>query len=570
MPAATSPEADSGLASVQQLRSSLDELINAVGADDEDIEFLKDFLDEPVVQSLVQAHDRLDDQPIDPPSADNAGKTLTDVLNSIGGVINSNRDAGELDQILSNQHIQALLRAYDDIADKNYEDEQMDANVLHSPPPPVFDSISDQHRLVGIRKDKSAPLGITVKIDENLDLVIARIMAGSMIDKQGLLHVGDIIKEVNGIPVSTPEQLMEVIKHTDGGITLKIVPTITDSQKQSQLYLKAHFNYDPERDRLIPCQDAGLSFQEGDILQILSSEDPNWWQARIVSENQEGQTGLIPSKALEEKRKAYVQPEYDYSKSSLLCGLKRRKKKKIKYASKNNKDFDTAELMIYEEVTRMPPFERKTLVLVGANGVGRRALKERLLKDDPRRFGAVMPHTSRAPRDGEIHGKGYFFTDRETMEEDIKKGLYLEYGEFNGNLYGTQINSIHHTTKQGKMCVLDVSPTCLKVLRTTEFMPFVVFVAAPTATALREMYDEGRRRGLVGHKGLHGPGTIEVKSEDDFLKTVEESAQIERVYHSYFDMVLVNDDFDETYRSLRRALDNLSTEGQWVPVNWVY
>lgn len=39
----------------------------------------------------------------------------------------------------------------------------------------------------------------------------------------------------------------------------------------------------------------------------------------------------------------------------------------------------------------MPPFQRKTLVLVGANHVGRRSMKERLIRDDPKRFGAVMP-----------------------------------------------------------------------------------------------------------------------------------------------------------------------------------
>ena len=54
-------------------------------------------------------------------------------------------------------------------------------------------------------------------------------------------------------------------------------------------------------------------------------------------------------------------------------------------------EFDGCNLSIYDEVARMPPFERKTLVLVGANGVGRRSLKEKLLKDDPRKFGSVMP-----------------------------------------------------------------------------------------------------------------------------------------------------------------------------------
>ena len=57
----------------------------------------------------------------------------------------------------------------------------------------------------------------------------------------------------------------------------------------------------------------------------------------------------------------------------------------------NISDFDRTELMIYEEVARMPPFQRKTLVLIGGQGVGRRALKSRLNKADPDRFGCVLP-----------------------------------------------------------------------------------------------------------------------------------------------------------------------------------
>ena len=50
--------------------------------------------------------------------------------------------------------------------------------------------------------------------------------------------------------------------------------------------------------------------------------------------------------------------------------------------------------MLYEEVTRMPPFRRKTLVLIGVSGVGRRTLKNRLVNSDPDRFGVVIPRKS--------------------------------------------------------------------------------------------------------------------------------------------------------------------------------
>lgn len=54
-------------------------------------------------------------------------------------------------------------------------------------------------------------------------------------------------------------------------------------------------------------------------------------------------------------------------------------------------EFDRHELLIYEEVARMPPFRRKTLVLIGAQGVGRRSLKNKLILWDPDRYGTTVP-----------------------------------------------------------------------------------------------------------------------------------------------------------------------------------
>lgn len=54
-------------------------------------------------------------------------------------------------------------------------------------------------------------------------------------------------------------------------------------------------------------------------------------------------------------------------------------------------EFDRHELMIYEEVAKVPAFQRKTLVLIGAQGVGRRSLKNRLMVLHPTRFGTTIP-----------------------------------------------------------------------------------------------------------------------------------------------------------------------------------
>lgn len=44
--------------------------------------------------------------------------------------------------------------------------------------------------------------------------------------------------------------------------------------------MRAHFDYNPHQDRLIPSQDAGMPFRRGDIIKILNQEDSFWWQVR--------------------------------------------------------------------------------------------------------------------------------------------------------------------------------------------------------------------------------------------------------------------------------------------------
>lgn len=66
--------------------------------------------------------------------------------------------------------------------------------------------------------------------------------------------------------------------------------------------------------------------------------------------------------------------------------------------------------------------------------------------------------TSRRPKDSEREGQGYSFVSRAEMEADIRAGRYLEHGEYEGNLYGTRIDSIRNVVASGKVCVLDVNP----------------------------------------------------------------------------------------------------------------
>lgn len=51
---------------------------------------------------------------------------------------------------------------------------------------------------------------------------------------------------------------------------------------------------------MIPCKEAGLPFNKGDVLHIVNQEDLNWWQARKHGEKN-SRAGLIPSRQLQER-----------------------------------------------------------------------------------------------------------------------------------------------------------------------------------------------------------------------------------------------------------------------------
>jgi len=61
-----------------------------------------------------------------------------------------------------------------------------------------------------------------------------------MASRSGLLHVGDIIKEINGQEVLTPEQLQELMKKYSGTITFKIIPTSQDQNSSMKVSLSLH------------------------------------------------------------------------------------------------------------------------------------------------------------------------------------------------------------------------------------------------------------------------------------------------------------------------------------------
>ncbi|XP_026840532.1 peripheral plasma membrane protein CASK isoform X1 [Drosophila persimilis] len=584
MPIAGAPDEwadeEAGIEAVQRILDCLDDIYSLQDAH-VDADVMRDMLRDSRLHQLLQLFDRITSTVVTSNGRAPAAEAVTrsrdvlETLSSTAGSSVANKYAkDELMLLLAAPHMQALLHSHDVVARDVYGEE-----ALRVTPPPMvpylngdeMDNVEGgelQHvtrvRLVQFQKNTDEPMGITLKMTEDGRCIVARIMHGGMIHRQATLHVGDEIREINGQPVQHQSvgQLQRMLREARGSVTFKIVPSYRSAPPPCELFrirpapvlifVRAQFDYNPLDDELIPCAQAGISFQVGDILQIISKDDHHWWQARLDTVG--GSAGLIPSPELQEWRIA-CQTVDKTKQEQVNCSIFGRKKKQCrdKYLAKHNAIFDNLDVVTYEEVVKVPVgdpnFQRKTLVLLGAHGVGRRHIKNTLISKYPDKYAYPIPHTTRPAKPEEESGRSYYFVSHDEMMADIAANEYLEYGIHPGThedaMYGTKLDTIRRIHTDGKMAILDVEPQALKILRTAEFTPYVVFIAAPSLQNIAD-YD----------------GSLE--------RLAKESEMLRQMYGHFFDMTIVNNDISDTISALETAIDRVHTTPQWVPVSWLY
>ena len=80
------------------------------------------------------------------------------------------------------------------------------------------------------------------------------------------------------------------------------------------------------------------------------------------------------------------------------------------------------------------------------------------------------------------------------MMSDIAANEYLEYGTHDDSMYGTKLDTIRRIHAEGKMAILDVEPQALKILRSAEYAPYVVFIAAPCLQTMQVIYSAAKNK----------------------------------------------------------------------------
>jgi len=184
------------------------------------------------------------------------------------------------------------------------------------------------------------------------------------------------------------------------------------------------------------------------------------------------------------------------------------------------------------------------LVICGPSGSGKSTILKAVMAQPKYKdlLSFSVSHTTRQPRPGELHGREYYFTDRDSMRAEIEAGKFIETAEYSGNLYGTSKESVHRCKSRGKICVLDIDSQGVRSLKkVSNLTPVYVFVKPPSLSALEER--------LTSRK---------TETEESLKKRLD-AAREEMAFgeeRGVFDAIIINDDLDKAVAQLTAIIDS--------------
>ncbi len=149
------------------------------------------------------------------------------------------------------------------------------------------------------------------------------------------------------------------------------------------------------------------------------------------------------------------------------------------------------------------------IVLSGFSGVGKGTVSKLLVKEYG--YHLSISATTRAPREGEVDGREYFFVSKEEFLKSVEENGFIEHAQYVNNYYGTPRSFVEEKLAAGESVILEIEVQGALAIKEQYPDAILIFVTAASANQLKER--------LIGR----GTETMEV-IQNRLSRAVEEGA----------------------------------------------
>lgn len=175
----------------------------------------------------------------------------------------------------------------------------------------------------------------------------------------------------------------------------------------------------------------------------------------------------------------------------------------------------------------------KLIIFAAPSGAGKSSFIKKIIKDSKNNLQLSVSATTRLPRDGEIHGKDYFFISEKEFNELKHNQAFLEFANVHGHQYGTIKSFVDERLGEGIHVILDIDVQGFTQIQRAITKDIVsIFIIPPS-------FDELKRRLIL--RGLDSNDAIDKRLENA-RKELEQAEN--------FDYLVLNDDFNMAYNEI--------------------
>ena len=180
----------------------------------------------------------------------------------------------------------------------------------------------------------------------------------------------------------------------------------------------------------------------------------------------------------------------------------------------------------------------KLIIISGPSGVGKSTITRQLIERLDETYLSVSV-TTRPQAPSERNGREYWFLSREQFHKRMAEGLFLEYAEVFGNLYGTPRDKTEEALNAGKTVILEIDVQGAKQVKAIYPQATMIFILPPSGKVLAERIGRrGRESGEVAARRLGGAGS-----------------EIAAAWQ-YYDHRVINDDLEQALSEVLQIVKN--------------